>query len=370
MGRKQAVRKPNPFGIKKPVAENWRAIRAAVAKSVATLDGTFCQLLPARPSEPGEFSPTTRSMRVFINNIRSHRSTQRLSKSHRGQRQLNLETLENRLLLSATADVAAQAGAEFWSPLDGPMATVAHASHLADNAIAMSAPADSPQDEVPDLTVPYVYRYGLTASGLQNDFFDDTNANSWLSRGYLPDKIREYNNGSDVFFSTKWIQVSGARLAWYGMTSAEFDQHYQDLEADWRLVDIDAHNRPNGDVRFAAVWEANPAGTTWDVYRDQTATELDDLIDTLEPLGWVPSRVSAYESNGTTLYISLWEQQSVQWFMYFGQTPAGYQAQINDKIDDFRRLARRRSYEQRRQQPLLGHLLGRSGPQPTRPDRP
>ncbi len=72
------------------------------------------------------------------------------------------------------------------------------------------------------------------------------------------------------------------------------------------------------------------------MHANQSSFQLDALIDFLEPLGLVPSRVAAYQDGNQTRYISLWDQQAVQWSMYFGQTQNQYQTLLNDNVDDFR----------------------------------
>jgi hypothetical protein len=109
------------------------------------------------------------------------------------------------------------------------------------------------------------------------------------------------------------------------MSLEEFQQHQSALEDDWRLIDVDAHTRPNGEVQFAAVWEPNPDGDDWQVHPELSAAEVDELIDSLGDQGFAPSRVAAYELDGQVRYISLWHDQSVGWLMYGGQTADEYQ---------------------------------------------
>ena len=192
-----------------------------------------------------------------------------------------------------------------------------------------------------DIEAPYTYRFGATGAQLNEDFFNEDNPDSWFSRGYVPDMIREYHNGSQVLFSTRWSQGVGARKSNFGMSLEELNERRAELEPDWQLFDIDAHTRPNGEVRFAAVWTPNPDGEYFELHPDQSGTELDALIDILEPQDLWPTRVAAYEQIIDdvlqTRYISLWKPAGGQWYLYGGRTPDEYQTLIDDEdFDDFR----------------------------------
>ncbi len=161
---------------------------------------------------------------------------------------LRCELLEQRVVLSGlglTTQLPPSTGGidEFATPFSSqPVA--ANAVDAGGDLLVGNVPGFAAAAAVPannggvDLNARYIYRFGLSAADLNEDFFDSENPNSWRSRGYQPDMIREYNDGTNVLFSTRWSQIDSSRQAYFGMSLAQLNQRLLDFNDDYRVIDV------------------------------------------------------------------------------------------------------------------------------------
>jgi len=184
------------------------------------------------------------------------------------------------------------------------------------------------------LAAPYVFRYGLTGSQLQSEFFDeDTGYNG---QGYRPVRLTGYQAGSQVLFATKWIKAAGPEWrSEFGLTSAGYAELYQTLEEDFRIIDVSGYNTPDG-VRYAVIWERNPNNLRWQAPRDVTRPNMQNLVNQQGANGWVPVKVEAYTIGGESRYISLWMRGGCEWNMHNFMTRAQYEDYLEQYAGQFR----------------------------------
>jgi hypothetical protein len=184
------------------------------------------------------------------------------------------------------------------------------------------------------LAAPYVFRYGLTGSQLQSQFFDENTG--YNGQGYRPVRLTGYQAGSQVLFATKWVRADGPEWrGHFGLTSTQYAQLFETLRADFRIIDVSGYNTPGG-VRFAAIWQRNTDNVVWRAYRNITRPGMQNLVNQLGSQGWVPLKVEAYTIAGASRYISLWIQGGCEWNMHNFMTRAQYQHYFDLYAGQFR----------------------------------
>jgi hypothetical protein len=201
------------------------------------------------------------------------------------------------------------------------------------STIAAQQAACAPIDQAA-LAAPYVFRYGLTGSQLQSQFFNkDTGYNG---QGYRPVRLTGYQAGSQVLFATKWVQAAGPEWRGeFGLTSAAYAELFQTLKEDFRIIDMSGYNTPNG-VRYAVIWQRNTNNLLWQVHRDVTRPDMQNLVNQQDANGWVPLKVEAYTIGGESRYISLWMPGGCEWNMHNLMTRAQYESYLEQYAGQFR----------------------------------
>jgi hypothetical protein len=219
----------------------------------------------------------------------------------------------------------------------GTLGDAAATSHAAPLALSEAAPAQSLCSTAAggDATRPYSFRYGITASELQSEFFDpDTGLNR---QGYRPARLTGYKSGNQQLFATKWIHKTGP--AWYGRFGLTGDQFHglylQRRNQEWP-IDVSGYNTPSGAERFAVIWERNTSGVSWKVHRNVTRDGMQDYVDDYSRTGWVPLRVEAYTRGDKLNYISTWVKTPCAWRMHNKMTRAEYQNRLESYAGTYR----------------------------------
>jgi hypothetical protein len=197
--------------------------------------------------------------------------------------------------------------------------------------IVGSAPSNNPCAPInaANLDAPYVFRYGVSPSDLQSDFFDKSTGLN--GDGYRPVRLTGYATTSSTLYATKWVKTGGPEwIGKFGQTGDEFHQLYNQLKDDYRPIDVSGYNTDGGAVRFAVIWERNTAGLGWRVHRNVSRAGMQDLVDEYEKTGWFPTRVEAYTMDGEPHYISTWVHAPCNWRMHNKMTRDQYQQRLDD----------------------------------------
>jgi hypothetical protein len=119
-------------------------------------------------------------------------------------------------------------------------------------------------------------------------------------------------------------------VARHGMTSAEYQQVFNDLKGQgYRLIDVSGYE-VSGQDRYAAIWEPRP-GPPWEARHGLTSAQYQQRCDDLKGQGYQLVHVSGYGVQGQDLYAAIWEKRSgPPWQARNGMTSAEYQQVFND----------------------------------------
>lgn len=213
-------------------------------------------------------------------------------------------------------------------------------------AVVMATPHASAQTPVPGtpndgtpcapvdekaLQAPYVFKFGLTGTELQQQFYGDStkpNDGSYNDQGYSPVRTTGYTSGSDIYFATKWAKTGGPSWASrFGLTAADFNARYNLYNNTHMLIDFSAYSTPAG-VRFIDTWRQAKPGEGFAVYYDQTLAQVEAMIAAMPGMGYIPLRVEGYTTAGQTRYATLWTKGNCQTFFDPQMTGAEFQAQV------------------------------------------
>lgn len=197
---------------------------------------------------------------------------------------------------------------------------------------AATAQACSAVDQV-DLRRPYSFRYGLSGTELQTEFFDGL-----AKSGFRPRRLTGYRTSGGQRFATRWVQAPGPEwTARFGLTGNEFHALFNQLRPTHRPADVSGYNTPGGATRYAVVWERNPSGAGWKVHRDVSRDGMQAYVDEYGASGWRPTRVEAYQRDGDLRYISTWVRTAgCGWRMHNKMTRAQYQSRLDSYEGTYR----------------------------------
>ena len=127
-------------------------------------------------------------------------------------------------------------------------------------------------------------------------------------------------------YAAIWEQRQGpAWQARHGLTAGQYQQTFDQLNAQgYRLVDVSGYSS-GGEDRYAAIWEQS-AGPAWQARHGLTAGQYQQTFDQLNAQGYRLVRVSGYGSGGQQRYAAIWEQrQGPAWQARHGLTAGQYQ---------------------------------------------
>jgi hypothetical protein len=172
---------------------------------------------------------------------------------------------------------------------------------------------------------PWEARHGLTSAQYQQTFDD------LRSKGYRLVHVSGYGVGGQVFYAAIWEKRSGpAWQARHGMTSAQYQQAFNDLTAQgYRLIDVSGYNVAGQD-RYAAIWEQR-GGPPWEARHGLTSAQYQQTFDDLQGKGYRLVHISGYGVHGEDFYAAIWEKRSgPPWQARHGMTSADYQQAFDD----------------------------------------
>lgn len=147
-----------------------------------------------------------------------------------------------------------------------------------------------------------VARHGQTPAEYQAHF------NTMEAAGKVPLIVSSaHDNGQRFITSVFETNSFGTFFAKSRMTSNEFQQHFDDQDAAGRsLLYVNSYNTPFGAARFSGVWVANPPFSAYVTRHKQTNSELQTNFNTFTAQGFTTSIISGYAKGGQHRFVGHW----------------------------------------------------------------
>jgi hypothetical protein len=166
----------------------------------------------------------------------------------------------------------------------------------------------------------WVAKHGLTSSEFQSYF-------NWLgSLGYRLTWISGYEVAGNERYAAIWEQkTGGAWYAFYGMTSAGYQQTFNTYaQQGYRLTHLNAYTI-GGASRYAAIFEQQ-AGPAWVAKHGLTSAEFQQEFQNLTSQGYRPRQISGHNVGGTDYYAAIFEASvGPMWSARHGVPESWYQ---------------------------------------------
>lgn len=225
-------------------------------------------------------------------------------------------------------------GSKIPLPIDDDLSTKSrHASrddhHLAGDNHATHA------DQHATRAAAWEARHRMTSASYQ-DTFDELVADE-----YRLTYVSGYTINNDPRFAALWEKTNDG-VAWvarHGMTSSSYQSQFDDLvDQGYRLRQVNGYT-VGGSARFAAIWDKS-SGPAWEARHGLTASELQETFDDLVDQGYRLTHVSGYAQGNTALYAALWEkiEDGIAWMARSGMTAEGYQSRFDEYVSQGYRL--------------------------------
>jgi CubicO group peptidase (beta-lactamase class C family) len=177
-------------------------------------------------------------------------------------------------------------------------------------------------------------RHGISPAAYQQSVTD-------LGRqGYRPTHVSVFAIGDEQFFSAIWEQQSGLPwIARHGLTSAEYQQLFNELSSQgWRLRCVSGYD-VGGDARYACIWDQY-AGPAWAARHGLDAAGYQQVFNEMDGQRFRLIQVVGYSVRGTAHFAAIWEQSPGHgWKSRHGIPAADYQHEFNDATAQGFRLA-------------------------------
>jgi hypothetical protein len=158
---------------------------------------------------------------------------------------------------------------------------------------------------VKDGAAPWV-SHRQTATGAYQARFNELRA-----AGYRLVDVNGYRTGGATAYAHTWVKKPGGWAATHGQTFAQFNTRFAELTAaGYRLERISGWD-DGGTPRYASVWTANPAKTAWLSHIRMTSAEYQQKFNEYGAQGYRLVSVDGYELNGQARYAAAWVRDSV-----------------------------------------------------------
>ncbi|MER7501237.1 hypothetical protein AB0L05_10300 [Nonomuraea pusilla] len=161
---------------------------------------------------------------------------------------------------------------------------------------------------------------GMSASGYQKRF------DAAVKDGFQPVSVSATGADGSAVFAAVFEKKGGAFLARSGLTPAQFAAANRDAAGrGLALTSVDVYGTA-GDLRYVAVWAANPGGTWYYTY-GKTAAQHQAEFQSRVKAGYRPVRI-AVGPDGT--YTAVWRKDGLKsWAHYVGMSSSGYQRRFD-----------------------------------------
>ena len=186
----------------------------------------------------------------------------------------------------------------------------------------------------------WVARHGMSSAQYQQTFDD------LVAQGYRLVQVSGYGIGGQDFYAAIWEQRPGpVWVARHGMSSAQYQQTFDDLVAQgYRLVQVSGYGIGGGQDFYAAIWEQQP-GPVWVARHGMSSAQYQQTFDDLVAQGYRLVQVSGYGIGGQDFYAAIWEQrQGPAWVARHGMSSAQYQQTFDDLVAQGYRLVQVSGY--------------------------
>jgi Bacterial tandem repeat domain 1 len=167
--------------------------------------------------------------------------------------------------------------------------------------------------------------HGLDSAQYQTKF------DQLAAAGYRLIRVAGYEvNGHDLYAAI-WEQKDGpAWQARHGLTSAEYQQAFNDLTSQgYRLTDVSGYTS-GGQERYAAIWELRE-GPAWQARHGLDSFSYQTTFNQLAQEGYRLIRVSGSSVQGSHRYAAIWEKSDGSpWVAFHGVEGSRYQQAFDE----------------------------------------
>jgi CubicO group peptidase (beta-lactamase class C family) len=177
-------------------------------------------------------------------------------------------------------------------------------------------------------------RHGISASAYQQAITELELQN------FRPTHLSVFTIADQEFFSAIWEEQNGLPwIARYGLTSAEYQQLFNELSSQgWRLRCVSGYEF-RGEALYACIWDRY-AGSGWAARHGLDAASYQQAFDELGGQGFRLFQVTGYSVQGIPRFAAIWEQSPGHGGKArHGIPAANYQNEFNDAIAQGFRLA-------------------------------
>lgn len=186
-----------------------------------------------------------------------------------------------------------------------------------DGAIAGGGPVYMTSSIQPG--APRWVRHLATSAGFQSAFADA------VAGGQRPEQVQGVKVDGQTRYNGVWAPIDGAFESYHSMSESFFASKWAEMgERGWQLVDFNVHDHGSG-FRFAATWVNRPHNG-YIAHYDMSTAVYDQLFDDYGALGWEVVRFSTYREDGQKRYAALWHPATGPYVHHPWQTPAVHQA--------------------------------------------
>ncbi len=171
----------------------------------------------------------------------------------------------------------------------------------------------------------WVARTGLTSAQYQQAF------NQYTGQGYRPILVNGYIvNGQDRYAAIWDKSPSGAWVARHGLSSADYQRAFdQFLREGYRLRHVSGY-AVGGQARYAAIWEKTGDNSAWVARHGLTSARYQQEFNRLVRQGYRLTQVSGYGIEGVDYYAAIWEKKGgPAWVARHGLSSVAYQAEVD-----------------------------------------
>lgn len=159
-----------------------------------------------------------------------------------------------------------------------------------------------------DVYSSYHYEFGLNSTAYQQQF--DQLLQQGYRLTYVSAHLDEHNQ--TALFSGVWRKTATSVpwVARHNLNGSQYDAFSISLkEQNYHPVVLNAYNLPNGESRFATIWEKASVGT-WTQQRDMTEAQLKDKMSALKPLRI--TTLTRYIVGNQVLFAATWGQRTAE----------------------------------------------------------
>lgn len=178
------------------------------------------------------------------------------------------------------------------------------------------------------LTQDWASHHNMSAADYQSKFTD------YVTKGYRLSDVDGYSINGTPFFAAIWEKTtSPVWVAHHNMTSAGFQQKFDDYSSQgYRPVLVDGYD-VNGTLNFAAIWEKT-TGPAWVAHHNMTSGDYQEKFNNYTQQGFRLKWVSGYALGSTVYYAAIWDKSTgLAWTAHLGMNATDYQSKFNSYAD-------------------------------------